>query len=192
MTQFSGMNGLMQLVTDADIYTYVYDLARADNPQLNGIRDHHASGTQRAFNEDFLNVMVDRISDEGKGEDPDVLLTSKAIRREYVKDTKGDRRFESVQTEKGYKELVYHAGDTMLPIKTAKRSVPGCLFVLNTKGFGYLEESPLGPIDSQTERFVADKDAREINLHKSGNIYTESNLNNGVIEDISFDVAAAT
>lgn len=185
ITEFAGVNGLMQIVADQNIYTHLYDLARSSYPTLEGKRNRDSGGVARPFTEDYFTLAIDRIADEGVGDEPDNLLMDRATRREYVKESKGDRRFKEVQTEKGFGQLQFHAGDALTPIKTDRDCPPGIAFVLCAKDFSYLEESPLGSVDG-ADRFVADQDAHEIVLHKSGNVFTTKPFNNGTVEDIDF------
>jgi len=185
VTKFAGVNGLLQMVGDRNIYTYLYDLLRETYPTLEGIRNTNA-GVARPFAEDYLTLAIDRIADEGVGEEPGVILCDRSGRREYLKESKGDRRFKEVQTEKGFGQLVFHAGDAQTPIVTDRDCPPGIFFILDDKGFGWLEESSLGSVDEQAERPVTNKDAHEIVLHKSGNVFTEKPFNNGTLEDVSF------
>jgi hypothetical protein len=190
VTNYSNMNGLSQLVLDSSIYTHVFDLARSTNPTLSGIRSRDSSGVQRAFNEDLIALSIDRIADEGRGDAPTRLLMDRSIRREYVKESKGDRRFEPVQTEKGYKaKLVFHAGDTSIPLEVDWLCPNGMMFVLMEEDFGYLEQSPMTTFP---ERFVADQDANEIIIHKSGNVFCTAPYCHGSIEDIQHNVRDLT
>ena len=192
ITQYAGVNGLMQIATDATIYSYLYDLARSSNPTLNGLRNRDAGGAPRSFQEDLITLAVDNIADNGTGDEPTMLLCHRAVRREYLKENKGDRRFKEIQTEKGFGQLVFHAGDALLPVVTDRDCPPGVMFVLKESDYGWLSQSELGPIDESSERFVADVDAREVILHKSGNIVCEAPFNSGTIEDIAFDVTDVT
>lgn len=184
--KYAGVNGLLQMVTDTSPYSYLYDLDRSDYDTLNGIRHKDDAGAERPFSEDLLQLGMDNISDDGLGDDIDTLLMNKAVRREYVKESKGDRRFKEVQTEKGFGKLVYNGGDTLVPVVVDRDCPPGLVFLLNTADFAYLEESPMDSIDESGDRFVASKDAHQMIVHKSGNVRTKTPLNNGTIEDIAF------
>lgn len=191
VTMYAGVNGLMQMVTDSTVYAKLYDLSRTTYPSLQGLRNTF-SGTLRPFSEDLIALGVDRIADDGRGEEPNILLMHRSVRREYVKESKGDRRFKEVQTEKGYGKLVFNAGGTLLDVETDRDCPPGIVFILMTKDFKWLEQKPMGPVDEGSERFVPDKDSREIIVHKSGNAMTDSPFNNGTIEDITYDTDALT
>ncbi len=189
---YAGINGLLQMVTDTAPYANLYDLSRSTYNSLNGHRSVDSAAAERDFSEDLLQLTIDRISDEGVGDDVDCLLMNKAVRREYVKETKGDRRFKEVQTEKGFGKLMYNAGDNLVPLTVDRDCPAGIVFCLNKADFGWLEESPLDSIDEQGERFVASKDAHQIIMHKSGNVKTDTPLNNGTVEDIKFKMRDLT
>lgn len=187
-TFYAGPNGLMQICGDANVYAKLYDLARSSYPTLSGVRETN-SGNPRTFDEHLIALGVDNIVDNGVGDEPDMMLMNRAIRREYTKQSAGDRRFAAVQKEKGFSgKLSFTAGDAELPIITDRDCPPGLVFILNSADFGWLSESELGPVDETGERFVADRDAHEIVLHKSGNEICEKPFNSGTIEDIEYDV----
>lgn len=193
ISNYAGPNGLMQVVDDGSIYTTLYDLARTgtSNPTLRGLRGTNG-GSLRAFTEDLIVLQMDRVADEGTGDECDTILADRSARREYIKESKGDRRFEPVQTEKGFSKLMFNSGGTLLPFKVDRDCPPGIMFLLESGGFGWLEQSAMGPIDDQAERFVGNKDAHQIITHKSGNMKTMAPYNNATIEDIIYDVDAAT
>lgn len=186
----ASMNGLGNLAVSSSEVAYVYGLARSSYDSLNG-RISHNSGTVRPFDERMISLMIDRIADEGKGDDPDHMFMHAAVRREYVRETQGDRRFEPVLQGKGYKKLSFTANDVALPVETAKDCPPGSVYILDSKSFGYFEECPMKALDDGM-RFVADKAAHEVLLVKAGNVACVAPFNNGVVEDITFDVSALT
>lgn len=188
---FSAMNGLGNLAVSSSEVAYVYGLARSSIDSLNG-RMIQNGGTVRPFDERFVHLAVDRISDEGKGDEPDSLVTHRSVLREMVRETAGDRRFEPVQESRGFKKIAYMSGNVSLEVDASSRDCPpGSVFILDTSSFGYLEECPMKMLDDG-ERFVADKAASEIIMVKSGNVMTKNPFNNCVIEDIAFDVSALT
>lgn len=184
ISRFAGVNGLMQLATDANIYSFLFGLSRSTFPTLQGKRFRDAGGVNRVWNEDYISVAADTVNDEGTGDDPECLLMHRSLRREYIAESKGDRRFKEVQTQKGWGELHFHAGDVLLPVKTDRDCPPGLVFVLDGSTFGWYEESPFGSPD-QGERFVPNQDARAQLSHKSGNGMTDKPHNSGTVEDIS-------
>lgn len=190
-SNFAGPNGLMNLVANTGRKTYVYGLSRTTYPSLEGFVDDR-SGTVEAWNEDRVAFAVDRANDDGTGDDPDTLLCHRSIRREYVKETKGDRMFAPVLKNKGFApKLSFEAGDVTLPIITDRDCMPGLIWAIESDGFGWLSEADLQQLEDG-ERFVANKASHEVILVKSGNEMTRKPHNNVLIEDIAFSVTGLT
>lgn len=190
--EFSGVSGVLEYASDSATYAAVYDIARSGAPTLEGVHNTN-SGSVRSFDENLIALVVDQVVDNGVGEEPDLLAMHSSVRREYVKQVQGDRRFAPVQKERGYAgRLMFSAGDALLPIMTDRDCPPGLAFVLNTADWGWLSQSDMGSIDSAGERYVADQDAHEVVMHKSGNCYCEKPFNQGIIDDIQYDTDALT
>lgn len=190
-SKFAGINGLMDLATDRNICAYLYGISRATEPSLEGRVYNNGSGGLRAFDENLINLCVDDIADKGTGDDPTDLVVHKSVRREYVKAVQGDRRFPEVIKTRGYGTLKQQVGDNLLPLHTDRDCMPGVMWVLELDGFGWLSQSDMGSVDDG-ERFVTDKDAHEMVFHKSGNAYTKTPFNNGMIDDIAFSTSGLT
>jgi len=189
---FSGVSGVLEYASDVNLYSAVYDIDRAAGDTISGVHNKN-SGVVRSFDENLISLVVDQVVDNGVGEEPDCLAMHSSVRREYVKQTQGDRRFAPVQKDRGYAgRLMFHAGDAELPIMTDRDCPPGLAFVLCSKDWGWLSQSDMGSPDSTGERFVADQDAREVVMHKSGNCYCEKPFNQGIIDDIQYDTDALT
>lgn len=187
----SGINGLDNLIVNSSYKAYVYGLSRTTVPSLNGfVFDNGSSGT-RAWDERYISLSVDKIADDGTGDDPDTIVLHSSVRREYVKETQGDRRFEPVLQKKGFKALSFSAGDTLLPLVTTKDCPPGCAYILDTTSFGWFSESELGMIDDG-DRFIADQAAHEVMLMKSGNEACVKPHNNAVVMDLSYSTTGLT
>lgn len=188
---FAGPNGLLNLIVNGSYKTYVYGLSRTTYPTLSG-RVFDGGGTLRSFDEDYITLAVDDISDNGTGDDPDVIFMDRSVRREYVKQTKGERRFEPVLKDKGFsKKLAFTAGDVPLTIETSRDVPPGLAFILDSDSFGWFSEAELQMVD-EGERYVANKAAHEIVLAKSGNLACVKPYNNAIVEDISFSTSGLT
>jgi hypothetical protein len=187
---FAGPNGLTNMVADGTTDTFIYGTARATYPSLNA-RMLNNAGTVRPFKEDFITLAVDRIADEGTGDDPDVIVCHKSVRREYVKEIAGDRRFPEVITSRGFGALAQTIGDLKLPLVTDRDCQPGLMWVLESDGFGWFSESEMQMAD-EGERFVDSKDAHEIVMVKSGNLATRKPHNNACVDDIQFSVSGLT
>lgn len=187
----AGINGLMNLAVDRNVKSYVYGLARSSYPTLEAVMINNGSSGVRPFNEDYVTLAVDRIGDDGTGDDPEDLLCHKSIRREYVKEVKGDRRFPEVIKQRGFGALKQTVGDLSLTLQTDRDCMPGVMWVLESDGFGWFSEADLQMVDDE-ERFVADKDAHEIVMVKAGNLATRKPHNNAMIDDIQYSVNGLT
>jgi len=183
---FAGVSGLLEYVSDLNSYAAVYDIARAAGDTISGVHNK-SGGNVRAFDENLIALVTDQVVDNGVGDEPDCLAMHSSVRREYVKQTAGDRRFAPVQKDKGYAgRLVFNAGDAELPLLVDRDCPPGLAFVLNTKDWGWLSQSDMGSVDGG-DRFIANQDSREVIMHKSGNVFCEKPFNNGIIDDIQYD-----
>lgn len=187
----AGFNGLANMITDTNLYSMLYALDRSSYTTLDGKRITNA-GVNRAFSERLVSVLVDRVNDEGVGSEPDKLLCHRSIRREVVKENRNLRQFPVIQTESGYGALTYAAGDNRLPYIVDRDCMPGLVWALDTKQFGWLTNSNMGPLASGDRRFVVDKDAHELVMHMSGNMLTTAPFCHGSLEDVAYDVADLT
>ena len=132
--------------------------------------------------------MVDLIRDNGSGNEPDLLYLHAATRREVVAEHDADRRYAPVLGASGFGQLVAHVGDKALPYKSDFLMLPGMVAALTKDCWGWIEQSPLGPIDMTSERTIEGYDAHEIVWHKSGNIEFQRPYDQGILDDIDFDV----
>lgn len=192
-SNFAGPNGLMNLAVDDGIKTWVYGIDRttAGGRTLNAFVFDNGSDGVRPFNEDYITLAVDRVSDDGTGDDPDKILCHRSIRREYVKEVKDARRFPEVQGKRGFKGLQQIVGDVGLPLVTDRDCMPGVMWILESDGFGWFSEADMQMAD-EGERFVADKDAHEIVMVKSGNLATRKPHNNAMVDDLQYSVTGLT
>lgn len=190
-SDFAGINGLLNIAVDRNVRSTVYGITRASFPSLEAVMINNSSGGVRPFKEDYITLAVDRIGDDGTGDDPDVILCNKAVRREYVKEVSGDRRFPEILKTKGFASLKQQVGDIALPLMTDRDCMPGVMWVLESDGFGWFSEAELQMVDD-AERFVADKDAHEIVMVKAGNCASRKPHNNAMVDDIQFSVAGLT
>ena len=187
----AGVNGLFNLIVTADEKTFVYGASRSTNASLEGQKVvGSVAGTVEAFDEDKITLACDLIGDSAytDGEEPDCIVCHSSVRREFISEAKGDRRFKPVQTERGFGKLVFNAGGMEMPLVRDRDCPPGLMFVLNKKSFGWFEEAPMHMPDGG-ERFVSDKDAREIVMVESGNLATKSPASNAIIDDIEYSTS---
>lgn len=190
-SNFAGVNGLYNLVATSAVKTYVYGLSRVTYPSLAGFSVDNGSGGVRPFSEDYIAVGVDRCNTKGTGDEPDVIICNQAIRREYVKEVKGDRRFDVIIKKRGYAQLGFIANGKALAIEEDRDCPPGDMNILESEGFGWFSEADLQMAD-EGERFVDGKDAHEIVFVKSGNVMTRKPHNNCVIRDIEYAMSGVS
>lgn len=181
---FAGPNGLMNMVANYDRRNTLYSVDRSSYPTLEAYIDAN-SGVRRPWNEHRIALAVDTVNDGGTGDDVSDLIMNRSMRREYVRETAGQRQFDPVLKTKGYApKLTFQAGDVLLPIMTDRDCPPGLVWAIEADGFGWLSEADLQQIDDG-DRFVANKAGHEMLLGKSGNVFTKKPHNNALIEDIS-------
>ena len=201
---YAGYNGLNNLMLDASIYANIYGMARSAQPTLEGNRQTN-SGTGRNMNDLLLILAIDKIVEEGSGEEPDTLYLNTAIRREVIQHIgmgnayvasgsagTENRRFAPVVTNSGYAKLALVVGDKSMTYDTDRDCPPGMVYILRKGTMGYLSNRTLSSIDKTPERYVTNKDAHEVILAERGNFFCSSPWTNGSLEDINFDVSALT
>lgn len=189
ITLFSSFNGIGNICTDESIYAALYGLSKttSGNESLKGFFMHN-SGTVRAYREREFALMIDRIRDEGTGDEADIGVMHASTRREVVAEHDGDRRYAPVQTESGFAQLVAFVGEKGIPLMSDWMCQPAMVVALNTRRWSWIEQSPMGPLGA--ERWVANFDQNEMIWHKSGNIECQDPFNNGIYDDIDIDVFA--
>lgn len=190
ISNFASFNGLFDIATDATINSAIYGLAKASYPTLAGhYRSNPAgAGTTRPFQEKLVHVMVDLIRDNGTGNEPDIFYLHAATRREVVSEHEDSRRYAPVIGESGFSKLTAMVGDKGIPYQSDFLMLPGMVAALTTDCWGWIEESPMGPIDMTSERTIEGYDAHEVIWHKSGNIECQRPYDQGILDDIDFDV----
>lgn len=188
-SQLATGNGVLNLFVSATEKAFVYHADRATNPFLNGTVLHN-SGTLQAFNEDMLDLGISRSQENrfNTGE-CDRLVTGRAERREYVKEAKGDRRFEAIQTKKGYTRLVYTAADVTLPVFVDRHCPDHMIACIDSTNVNWYEEQPL-TTDDDPKRFVANKLAEEWTFYEIGNFAAENHTGNSIHDDINSSASA--
>lgn len=188
---YSSFNGIPAIAMDATIHTNVFGVLKSTAPTFNGVYDTN-SGVQRPFAESQVMLLVDRIHDEGTGNSPDCFVVNRAIRREVVREHDGDRRYAPVQTESGFGKLVAHVGDEELPYESDWNCPPGMVVAVNKDSWGWATLADQQPVDQSLERWVADYAQHEILWHKHGNLYNTRPYDNGVMDDLQYDMFALT
>lgn len=189
ITFFSGFNGIGNICTDDSIYSALYGLDKtaSGNESLKGVYSANG-GTTRTYREREFSLLVDRIRDEGIGEEIDTAIMHASTRREVVAEHDGDRRYAPVQSESGFAQLITFVGDKGIPLTSDWMCQPAMVVALNTGKWSWLEQSPMGPLG--VERWVAGFDQEEMIWHKSGNIECQDPFNQGIHDDVDIDVYA--
>lgn len=187
-SEFAYPNGLLNLVTDESWKEYLYGNSRTTARFLRG-HVHDNGGTVRAYDEDEITLILDRqnTSRFNGGNEANVILCHHSMRREHTRAVTDQRRFQPVLGKRGNAKQSFTAGDQMLPFHTDKDCPGGLLFPLDSGCFGKFVESPIHMPDDG-ERFVANKDSREIVLVESFNIACKAPAANGLIDDFDYSM----
>lgn len=195
-SNFHTFNGLMAFILGSSFFSHLYGLSKTatsfDSQKLSGIHDTN-SETQRDYSEMLLTMLLHKIRNNGTGGKPNMTVCESSVLREVVKENRGDRRFAPVQRESGYSDALQHtAGDTTTPYMDDWQCPPGMLWALDSKTFGWYEESPMSALDDPDTRFIPGYDGTQQVWHKSGNAVCTKPHNNGCLDDIKFDTEALT
>lgn len=187
ISQFSSINGIMNLATDTTHYAASYGLSKATYPTLGGLlmTNPAGAGTARTFRERLVHIAFDRLSEEGTGKSPDCLFLNVSIRREVVNEHDGDRQYAPVINESGYGRLVANVGDNRVEYVTDWQAPPGQIALLRSDTWRWLSLQDLAPLNP--ERWVADYAQTEIILSKHGNEECTEPLSNGILDDLIYD-----
>jgi hypothetical protein len=187
------MNGIESVVLDDAHYSTLYGLSKTTYGKLSGVNsfgaDSGSSTTLRDAKEMRLTQTIHRIRNEGSGGTPDIICLHDSTLREVLFENEGKRRFAPVQqSERGYGDLVHVAGSTTVKYMEDWLCPPGLMYALDTTVWGYYSESDLAPLDEPQQRFIPDYDQSEMIWHKSGNVECRKPHNNGVVDDLNFDL----
>lgn len=180
-------NGLLNLITDSSYKAFLYGVDRTtDNRFLNG-NVFNNSGTLQPYDEERVSLLMDKVAENryAAENEPDCILCNHSIRRAHVRAVRDERRFTAVLGKRGFEKQAYAHGDQLLPIETDKDCPPGLMWLLDKMSFGTFVESAIHMPDDG-ERFVANKDAREIVLAESFNVANRAPAGNGLIDDIDY------
>lgn len=191
-SELYGMNGLGNLVVDAGERINVYGQSRTTYPFLEGIVADE-SGVLVPWDEDQITLVLDLMADGiyFNDEGVDCSVMDRGVRREFIRDVKGERRFDAVISKRGWGRLQFTADDQPIPIYVDSQCLPQVMHLLSKKSFGYFEETPPHNPDDG-ERFVEGKDAKELWVVESGNFGNKSPASNGKKEDILASMTALT
>jgi len=190
-TSYFTMNGISSVVLDSTHYSTLYGLSKSTYTKLSGINDNVADAAAvREGTEMRLTYLVHRIRNEGSGGTPDIAVLHDSVLRELIKENQQYRRFAPVQQgERGYGDMTHMMGSTSVKYMEDWLCPPGLIYALDTTQWGYYSESDLAPLDEPQQRFIPNYDQTEMVWHKSGNVECRKPHNNGILDDLQFDLA---
>lgn len=184
-------NGLGNLLQPSARKDYVYAKSRTTYSWLEPGVYAGTDGSLTDFAEALIDLDVDTIDENpyngGAGE-ARVMLTPRAVRREFVREVAADRRFSPIQRQRGWGKLGYVAGDKTMTLLSEKHCEAGTLKYLDFSCFGWFQQSGLQEVGPN--RFVADKDAEETVMVEEGNFACRSIVSNGWRDSIRYSETA--
>lgn len=149
----------------------------------------HSSGRyagQRALTLDLMQQMFDKVeSAAGKDYGPNVILTTKAIRREYLKLMQADRRNVNTMTlDGGWKALDYNG----IPLMVDDDAIDGEMYFLTTKDLNIYRMSDYEWMqkDGAVLNRITGYDAYEAVLYRYAELGVVRRNSQGVICDLSY------
>lgn len=193
-SDLAGINGLFNLAVTSSYKNYVLGVARTSYPTMEGWVFNNAANANaaRPYDDGYIELARDTIEDDGTGDDPNLIMMHKSLRREYIKSKKPLQLFPAVLGKRGFEaKLEFQAGDTPLTIETDRDCPPGLAWILDTNSFGWFSEADIQEVDDG-ERFVANKAAHEIVIVKSGNLACKKPHNNALVGDLLGSVSDLT
>lgn len=151
----------------------------------------HSSGRyagQRALTLDLMQQMFDRVETAaGKDYGPNVIFTTKAIRREYLKLMQADRRNVNTMTlDGGWKALDYNG----IPLMVDDDAIDGEMYFLTTKDLQIYRMSDYAWMekDGAVLSRISGYDAYEAVLYRYAELGCVRRNSHGVICDLSYTV----
>lgn len=198
------MMGLRGIVTDTDIDNISFDngtytgLTVQDPLQgllvgtydwFKAIVDNHASGRyagQRALTFNLMDTMFDNVEENaGKDYGPDLILTTRAIRREYTDLCRTDRRFVNTMTlDGGWKAIDYNG----IPFTVDNDAIDGEVYFLSTRDLNLYRMSDYDWMnkDGAVLNRVTNYDAYEAVLFRYAELGCKRRNTHGVLCDLSY------
>jgi hypothetical protein len=170
-----GLQGL-----DTDDYTW-----------WKAIVDTHSAGRyggQRALTFKLMDRMFDKVEENaGKDYGPDVVLTTRAIRREYKELCEGDRRHVNTMTlDGGWKALEYNG----IPLMVDDDAIDGEIYFLTMRDLAIYRMSDYNWMDKDGSILsrISGYDAYEAVLYRYAELGCTRRNSQGVLCDLSYDV----
>ena len=187
-TNFFTFNGVGSVVLPSSHYSHLYGLSKATYGKLAGVFDTN-NELPREMLEMNLTYLIHRIRSEGSGGTPDCAFLHDSMMREVLKENESNRRFAPVQQGKvGYGQITHMAGSTIVPYIEDWLCPPSQVVALDSTQWGWYSESDLAPLDDPQTRFIPNYDQTEQIWHKSGNVECRKPHNNGILDDLEFDL----
>lgn len=202
------MMGLRGIVTDTDLEDIMfYDATNGQvggglyNDPLQGLTvdtyswfkanvDVHTSGRyqgQRSLTFPLMDTMFDKVEEKaGKDYGPDLILTTRAIRREYVDLCRADRRFVNTMTlDGGWKAIDFNG----VPFTVDNDAIDGEIYFLTTKDIQLYRMSDYDWMnkDGAVLSRVSNYDAYEAVLYRYAELGCKRRNSHGVLCDLAYN-----
>jgi len=152
--------------------------------------DSHASGRyagQRALTLNAMQKMFDKVETAaGKGYGPNVIMTTKAIRREYLDLMQADRRNVNTMTLDGGWEALDYNG---VPLMTDDDAIDGEMYFLSTRDLQIYRMSDYAWMekDGSVLSRITGYDAYEAVLFRYAELGCTSRNSQGVLTDLYYE-----
>lgn len=143
---------------------------------------------QRALTFDLFDKMFDKVaSAAGEGYGPDVIMTTRALRRQYKKLAAADRRIVNSMTLDGGWKAIEHNG---IPLMVDDDAIDGEVYFLTTKDLNIYRMSDYDWMtkDGAILSRVSGYDAYEAVLFRYAELGTTRRNAHGVLGDLAYEV----
>uniref|UniRef100_A0A6M3L6W5 Putative capsid protein n=1 Tax=viral metagenome TaxID=1070528 RepID=A0A6M3L6W5_9ZZZZ len=168
-------------------------LAVATYPWFKSIVSTHASGRyagQRALTLKLMQTMFDMVEEQaGKDYGPNLMLTTRAIRREYLELVQGDRRFMNTMTLDGGWEALDYNG---IPFTVDNDAIDGEIYFLTTRDLQLYRMSDYDWMqkDGAILSRISGYDTYEAVLYRYFEFGIKNRATQGVLCDLAYDKEA--
>lgn len=156
------------------------------------IVDSHSAGRyggQRALTFKLMDKMFDKVEENaGKDYGPDVVITTRAIRREYKELCDSDRRMVNTMTlDGGWKALEYNG----IPLMVDDDAIDGEMYFLTMRDLQIYRMSDYNWMDKDGSILsrISGYDAYEAVLYRYAELGCKRRNSQGVLCDLAYDVA---
>jgi len=163
-----------------DVSTYPWFAAKTD---------FHPSGRwagQRALDLTLIQTMFDMIEEQaGKDYGPDLMMTTRAIRREYLELCQADRRFvNTMELDGGWSALDYNS----VPFVVDNDAIDGEILFLTLKDIQLYRMSDYSwmDLDGAILSRVTNYDAYEATYYRYAELGVTNRANQGIIGDLAY------